>query len=262
MGSKGSGAPAPDPRLVEAQIKSMGIQDDAINKVLQNSADLAPLQKEQMEFGLQTAKTAYDQSQADRTYALGRRGVLTGLQDTAVDDAKKFNEPGRQEQLAHEAQGDVSSAFSAARGQNTRAMERMGVSPGSGKFAAMGNEMAMTEAAALASASNKTRQSARAEKYALNDRASNALAGYPAMSMTASGAGAGTGTIGVDLANRGVSGLNSGFTTAGTMAGQMGSNASSMYGTMGNYRANMAQSEGQGLGAVLGVGATLATKFL
>ena len=62
MGSKSSNAPAPDPRLVEAQIRSMGIQDDVIKRVMQQSEEIQPLQKEQLQFGLDTARTAYDQS--------------------------------------------------------------------------------------------------------------------------------------------------------------------------------------------------------
>lgn len=60
MGSKSSNVPAPDPRLVEAQIKSMGIQDDVIQKIMQQSDEVQPLQKEQLQFGLDSARTAYD----------------------------------------------------------------------------------------------------------------------------------------------------------------------------------------------------------
>lgn len=77
MGSKSSNAPAPDPRLVEAQIRSMGIQDDVIKRVMQQSEEILPLQKEQLQFGLDSARTAYDQSQQDRTWILDRRGPPT-----------------------------------------------------------------------------------------------------------------------------------------------------------------------------------------
>ena len=67
MGSKSSSAPAPDPRLVEAQIRSMGIQDDVIQRVMQQSEEIMPLQREQMQFGLDASRKAFDQAQADRT---------------------------------------------------------------------------------------------------------------------------------------------------------------------------------------------------
>lgn len=49
-GGKGGGAPAPDPRLIEAQIKSLGVQDDVIQRVIGNSERLQPLQEEQLPF--------------------------------------------------------------------------------------------------------------------------------------------------------------------------------------------------------------------
>ena len=69
----------------------MGIQDDVIKRVMQQSEEIQPLQKEQMQFGLDTARTAYDQSQQDRTWMLDRRGSLTTLQDTLAQYARSFN---------------------------------------------------------------------------------------------------------------------------------------------------------------------------
>lgn len=39
-GGKGSSAPPPDPRLIEAQIRSMGIQDDVIKRIMQQSEEI------------------------------------------------------------------------------------------------------------------------------------------------------------------------------------------------------------------------------
>ena len=94
-GGKGGGAPPPDPQLVAAQIKSMGIQDSAIQRVMQQSDEIQPLQKEQLQFGLDTARTAYDQSQQDRSWMLDRRGSLTTMQDTLAQDARSFNTEAR-----------------------------------------------------------------------------------------------------------------------------------------------------------------------
>ena len=261
MGSQGSSAPAPDPRLIEAQIKSMGIQDDAIGQVLKNSNDLAPIQKAQMQFGLDSAKTAYTQSQDDRVFALGKRAQLSGIQDTLVNDAKTFNEAGRADELAGRAGADVSSAFANAEAQQARALERTGVAPGSGKSMALGNQTAMAKAAALAGAKTNARSGARAEGMGLKDRAANALAGYPAMGMQTTGSGAGFGSSGIGLANSSLAGLNSGASSAGGLASQLGGNASSMYGTMGSYK-NGADAQANsttnavfgGLGSVIGGG--------
>lgn len=265
-GKGGSSAPPPDPALIAAQIKSMGIQDSAIQQVLDTSTSMAPLQREQMQFGLESSRTAYNQSQEDRTYSLERRGQLTGLQDTMLADAKSFNLGERTNQMLGEASADVNSAFSSARDQQSRGLSRMGVNPNSGKALAMGNQTSIAQAAAQAGAASKTRQAAKAEGFALTDRASNALAGYPAMGMQTTGSGQGYGAAGLGLANSGLAGMNSGYGAAGTMAGQMGSNATGMYGAQASYKNSQDQIAASNdpwnsiLGAATGVGMSYALK--
>lgn len=259
MGSRSSSAPAPDPRLVEAQIRSMGIQDDVIKRVMQQSEEMLPLQKEQLQFGLDTARTAYDQSQQDRTWMLDRRGSLTTMQDTLAQDARSFNTEDKANELAGKAMADVNQGFANAEGQQSRALARMGVNPSSGKALAIGNQTAIAKATALAAAGAGARDRARSEGYALTDRATNALAGYPAMGMQATQSGAGFGASGTTIANQGLAGINSGYGAAGTMAGQMGQNAASMYGAMGSYKngADNAAANANPMGALLGAGAQL-----
>lgn len=259
MGSKTSSAPAPDPRLVEAQIRSMGIQDDVIKRVMQQSEEIQPLQKEQLQFGLDSARTAYDQSQEDRKWMLDRRGSLSSMQDTLVQDAKGFNAESRGNELAGKAMGDVAQSFANADAQQTRSLARMGVNPSSGKALAFGNQMATAKALGMAAAGTNARDRARTEGFALTDRATNALSGFPAMSMQATQSGAGFGASGTNIANQGLAGMNSGITAAGTMAGQMGQNATGMYGAMGSYKngADNAAANANPMGALLGAGATL-----
>ncbi|OYY25766.1 MAG: hypothetical protein B7X79_13900 [Acidovorax sp. 17-64-282] len=124
---------------------------------------------------------------------------------------------------------------------------------------AMGNQTAIAKAAALAAAGTGARTQARQEGYALTDRATNALAGYPAMGMQATGAGAGYGASGTAIANQGLAGMNSGYGAAGTMAGQLGSNATGMFGAQANYKlgADKAAADANPMGALLGAGAQL-----
>lgn len=258
----GSNAPAPDPALIAAQIKSMGIQDSAIEGVMANSRDMAPLQKEQLQFGLDSAKVAYGQAQDDRSWMLDRRAGLSTQQDRMVADAASFNEGNRAEHLAGQAVGDVSQAFAQQEGQQMRGLARAGVNPSSGKSLALSNQTNTSAALAKASASNKTREAARLEGYAMTDRASNALAGYPAMGMQATGAGAGYGTSGLGLANSGLAGLNSGLSSAGSMAGQMGQNATSMYGAQGGYQNSANSNANSGGSAIMGLVGTVGGAFL
>lgn len=263
-GGKGSSAPPPDPRLIEAQIRSMGIQDDVIKRIMQQSEEIQPLQKEQMQFGLDSARTAYDQSQQDRTWMLDRRGLLSSMQDTLAQDASSFNTENRANQLAGKAMADVNQGFANAEGQQSRALARMGVNPSSGKALAMGNQTAIAKAAALVAAGTGARDRARTEGFALTDRATNALSGFPAMSMQATQSGAGFGAAGINITNQGLAGMNSGLTAAGTMAGQMGQNATSMYGAMGSYKngADNAAANANPMGALLGAGATLGAAWI
>lgn len=262
-GKGGSSAPAPDPALIAAQIKSMGIQDGAIQDILRQSAEMAPMQKEQLQLGLDSARTAYGQSQDDRGFMLNRRQKLSGLQDTLVNDSAKFNTEDRANELAGQASADVNQGFSSAREQSGRAMARMGVNPSSGRALAMSNQTAIAQAGALASASTNARTGARLEGRSLADRASNALAGYPAMGMAATGAGAGIGSSGISIANTGLAGLNSGAISAGGAASHMGANAASMYGVMGNYKSaqdKIANEDGGFMGALGTVAGAAITK--
>lgn len=250
--------PAPDPRLVEAQIRSMQYQEGAIDRMLSNSEAMMPLQREQMQFGLDSARQAFSQAQNDRQFAIGRRDQLVGMQNQLLDDARSFNTEDRQNQLAGEAIGDVNQAFGAAREQQGRGLARMGVNPNDGRFAAMASQMSLQQALAQSTAANKVRQAARLEGYGLTDRATNALSGYPTMGMQATGAGAGYGAAGLGLANQGLAGMNSGFGQAAGVAGQMGQNAGNLYGTQASaYATGEAQNTSES-NAMIGTGLGIA----
>lgn len=260
MGGKSSSAPPPDPRLVEAQIRSMGVQDSAINQVMKNANQMMPIQKAQMQLGLDSSRTAYNQSQEDRTWMLGRRGMLSGVQDKVAAQANDFNETARGNELSQQGMADVEMGLSGQRESAMRSASRRGLSASAvgDAFARQGTGGAMAKAQAAFMARN----AAKAEGLQLTDRAGNMLAGYPAMAMGATGAGAGFGAAGLGLANQGLAGMNSGYGAAGTMAGQMGSNASSMYGAMGSYKNGADQIAASNdpfntiLGAAAGAGMT------
>lgn len=247
MGKKSSDAPPPDPRLVEAQLRSMGVQDAAIGEVLmlakkQQAAndELMPLQREALQFGLDTGKTAYEQSQSDREWLLNRRGALTDIQDQMITEARDFNTGARETQLVGQAQADAGKAMSDMRQARTRELATMGVMPGSGRSAAVDG---LDEARILAGAANQGRFAARQEGRMLTDRVANNLSGYPAAASGVTGQGAAIGAGGVTTANAGVGGVNSVYgamtgaqQAASGIAGQMGGNATGMYGTQANYK--------------------------
>jgi len=227
-----------------------------MQKIVANSEAMMPLQKEQMQFGLDASKNAYQQSQEDRSWMLDRRANLGEMQDQLINDAKSFNEGARAEQLASRAVADVNAATSNQTQQMQRNMTRMGVNPNSGKFASAANANSLASASMQAGAANGAREAARKEGYALTDRATNALAGYPAMGMTATGQGAGFGGMGLQLANQGAAGINSGFGMASNIAG----NAAQGYGNVWNQQNSAYQSAQQAdAAASAGFGQALGT---
>lgn len=233
---KSSSAPPPDPRLLEAQLRSMGIQENATNQILQMAREMQPLQREQMEFGLSSARKAFEQSQADRTYSLERRGHLTRMQDRVIADADGFNEGTRGDALVNRGMADVSSAAAMARRGIMQELGRRGVNPNSGRMEAMQSNMAVGEAAARAGAGAQGRAQARSEGLALTDRATNALQGYPGMGMQTTASGATFGTLGQQVAANGQNIMMSPYGQAAGIAGQMGNNATGMYQAQANYR--------------------------
>lgn len=254
----GSSTPAPDPRLVEAQVRNLGVQDDMIGQIIQNTNDMAPIQKEQTQFALDTAKTAWGQSQADRDYSLERRGQLTGLQDRMIQDANTFNTEAKREELAGQAAADVSQAYTSAQRTQSAEMARMGINPADGKYGSQSNALSSSTALASAQAKNSARTQARQEGFSLTGRASNALAGYPAMGMQTTAATAGYGASGQNIANTGLAGLNSGLGQAAGAAGNAGNSASNMWGTQASSYNQGQASDGAGMGAVVGTIGTVA----
>lgn len=259
MGSKsgGNSAPAPDPRLVEAQLRSMGVQEDAIGRLLKTTEELQPLQKQQLQFGLDSAKTAYDQSQQDRQWSLGRRDALTSAQDSVAADAEAFDTEARREELAGQAQADVAQQFGAVREQQNRDLARRGVNPASGMALATQEKTQTQQALASVGAANVARTQARTEGRALKRGVADMLAGYPGMASGQAGQGAQVGASGVTIANQGAGGLTAGSGQAAGAAGQLGQNATSMFGQQSAHYANSYQpsslgSTMGGIGSVLG----------
>lgn len=255
FGSNNSGTAAPDPALVAAQIKSMGYQDDLYQQIVDNTNAMQPKQLEQMQFGLDSAKTAYQQAQEDRQWNLGKRDKLDAAQQPLLDEAKNFDEGARRDELMAQSTADIEKAFGGAQDAQTRQLSRMGVNPSSGKALAMGNQMALSKALAEAGAGSAATQAAKGEKHTLQSNAANMLAGYPAAASGLSGSGANFGGLGLTYANNGLAGMNSGLTQAGGVAGQLGSNATGMWGQQASsYNAGLQAdaSASAGMGSAIG----------
>jgi hypothetical protein len=241
LGGGGGGTPPPDPRLVEAQIRSIGIQDDAIQRIVKQAEEMAPLTKESMQFALDSSRTAFNQSQEDRTYAVERRDQLTGMQDQMISDAKDFNAGTKGAEMAAQGVADVENQTQAARKAILDEQARKNINPSSGAAQAMQGGMGLSSAAAKAGVMSKAREGARQEGYMLTGRAADALKGYPTMGQSTTGAAAQYGASGLGIVGQGQSTQMAGNIAAANGAGAIGSNATSMYGTQAN-----AYNAGQG----------------
>lgn len=263
-GGKGNSAPPPDPAYTAAAARNLDAGTAMYNKIMANSDEMMPLQKQQLQFGLSTARTAWDQSQQDRSWALGQRAKLTQAQDNLSNQAAAYNSGQMGDKYAGQAVADTGQMFDAQRGEMARGLQRMGVDPASGRALAMQADTNMGEAAAKANAANKMRDAARQEGFTLQSNAISALSGAPQTAMSATGAGAGYGGSGLGYANSALAGMNSGYATAGQGLTQVGNGYSNLYGTMGNVwnTANQNDPFNTILGAVSGGAGAYGMKML
>lgn len=240
----------------------MRIQDDALQRIMDNNEELAPLQREQLAFGLKTGRQAWQQSQDDRQWALKKRGQLDLAQQGILDAASGFSEGDRRRTLMGEATGDITQAFGLARKQADMDMSRLGVDPASGRSVAARSEMGTAEALARVAAGRKVSEAARAEGLQLKGRAADMLSGYPTMASGLTTSGAGLGANGLAVANTGLAGLNSGWGVVGSGAGALGQNASTMYNTQQTAATAANNAEASSTGALIGGAATVAAAFI
>jgi hypothetical protein len=257
-------APAPDPALQEARIESLNTQADLGRRQLAAAEDLAPIQMEQMKFGLEAAHEAYGQTQQDREYALGKRGQYDKAVDAIITEGDKFDEATRRQELMQQAKADISQQFSAAQEQQTRGLNRAGVMPGSGKALLAQQQGELAEAAAKSRAGLMVSEAAKKEGLALKGQTAQMLAGYPAAAASLAPSGANLGVMGLDVANRAGGGINEGFGASaklasnyGNMAGDMYSNQQGLYQSAQDFNA---KSKNEAIGTGVGVAGGAAYK--
>jgi len=252
-------APAPDPRLEEAQISSMRGQMETGRAAQAMAEQLRPVQMEQMRFGMDASKTAYDQTQQDRQYALTKRDAYDKALGGVLNESQQFDEAARRNELGQQAAADVSKAFSQAGEQERRSLQRSGASPLSGKAIMADQGVELQEARARAEASRMVGEAARQEGLTRQKGAVGMLQGFPAMASQLSPQSARLGWGGVDVANAGAGGIMSGMSTASQLAGAADTNAAGMYNTQSGIwsQAQKANADNQGeiFGAVAGAGA-------
>jgi len=236
--------PAGNEQLLQAQLRSMGYQEDAAKEVMRLAADmrgqmgeLLPAQKEALQLALDSGRTAYAQSQADREYQLGQRAKFDAQANAISGEADAFNTPAAERQRAEAAAAGVGKAYADATAATDRTLAAQGIAPGSGRQMAIREAAGVDLARAQVGAANDARLAARNEGRMLRDRALATVAGAPSAASALTNQGALIGTNQVNNANAGASGIYGGYgaltgqqQAAAGIGGMLGGNATSMYG--------------------------------
>lgn len=269
-------APAADPRQGEALLRQSAVAermaDYAIQSDQSNRARLAR-QDELNEgmYGMYMRNAATAQGRADEQYQYFMNQGRPML-DQMFGDARNFDSEGSLASLRGKASADVEQAFANQQMGTQRALNRMGVNPGSNRaIAAMAGGGANAALAKVGTANQMTEQR-KLQAVGLRQQAANVANGFSAQSLAQVGAGqsamggaAGLGQMGMQNAIGIQGATQAGFGAAGGMYGNVASGFGSIraqdlqgYGMQQN--ANAASSSGLGsLVGTLGAAAIFAS---
>lgn len=184
------------------------------------------------------------------------------LEADYVQRVQAWDSPERLQQQAGRAQGAVASQFEQARNAARASLESFGIDPSATRYAALDIGTRTAQAGAAAAAGNQAIEQGQIQGMGLRAGAINTGRGYantvPAALSTGTQAGAG--------AAAGLTGglqAGSGALAAPAAWFSAGSGAMDAFGsTAGKFFQPQQSSGSSGLGALLGVGAGLATQFL
>lgn len=183
MAKNGGDAPAPDPAIGQAALKTadlgqqwLDFTKDAFTVSQQRQTEIDDLAK-------QVTQTQLANSQADRQRY---EQVFQPLENKFVDEANNYASPERQDQAAATARANVQSAAEIERGSNARRMAAVGVNPASGRYAGIDRAVGLGTALASVGAQNQARQDVRDKATALQEDAINIGRGLPTQSSSES----------------------------------------------------------------------------
>ncbi|MGI9135795.1 MAG: hypothetical protein ACR2JS_01895, partial [Candidatus Nanopelagicales bacterium] len=101
------------------------------------------------------------------------------LEDTAIDEARSFASPARQQYEMGRASSEVAQAMEAQRRNARQQLESFGINPSDTRYAALDSSSRIQTAAAQAGAANQARAQTEAVGRALRSEAVNVGRGYP-----------------------------------------------------------------------------------
>lgn len=173
--------------------------------------------------------TATALSKELQTFELGRAKRLDDrywnttarFQDQFYKDVDRYNTDEERERIAGEAIGDVRRGFSTARAIAGRDLARMGINPGSGRYAGQLKQLALDEALAGAAAGTQSRRAAEDKGLQLKLTAAGMntnLPGATGAAANSAGSAAGIASQGIGAAANAWGANNAGYNSTMQLA--------------------------------------------
>lgn len=263
----GSDAPAPDPAIGQAAASSAATAGKALDwsmDVFNNY--IKPRQDQLDQLQMQSARQQLmDQSAASDFAGQGRRDYTNyyrPLEIRSVNDANTYDSAGNIKQRMGLASNNVNQAATNARQQAIASLQRYGINPNSGAFAAVQSRLAqqqmLAEAGARTGAAFDTQDKAialRAGAVATGRGLTNSAAQSLAGSTNAGSAAVAGGAQAADAAIKGTSVGSQGFGTAIQGYGTAGNIGANVYGSQLGYQAKALEQQTSFGGTLAGIGA-------
>lgn len=230
-GGKGK-APAPDPRMGEAAIRQIELNERLFNDYVANDRPwLREISNEML--GISRMNAEKSAALADYQLDSMRRNddrywnTAVPFENELLSDVRRFDSRAYKDQLVGQALTDTQAQFDSAQQQQLRGLARMGVTPTSGKFQALSNQTAIAKATAMASAANKTRQAA--DQIGLSTK------------MQMYGGMRGLAGLGATNAQLGLGAMGTANQSAGAMGAAAGGYVNANNSALGAYNSGVAQ---------------------
>ena len=144
----------------------------------------------------------------------------TALEDSLLDEVKKFNERQQSDYFAGQASADVQQALTSQRGSAFRNLSRFGVNPNDRRFADINRGFALSGAAMNAGARNTARNNAMMTGFNLRNAVAGIGRNMPAQALNAVNVGSSSGTGAANVTNAATAPMLAGF--SGAMSGLQG----------------------------------------
>lgn len=259
--------PKPDPAIGQAAKQNADIAQQSLDIAKAQLAwekDRAKVEDPLVQ-GIVNQQIQSGEANAERSAAQWDiyQNLFKPVEERMVSDAMNFDSPERQERMAAQAGADVTRSFGAAADSNNRAMAAMGINPNSGRFGALANENAITQAGATAGAMNRARRDTEMQGIALRTGAAQFGRNMPNTGIAADSMALNAGSQAVgNLANNSqIRNQNQaaamqwfgGATNANNSAGSLLNNQ------FGNQIAGQQAAATQSAGAMSGIGSLVGT---